>query len=220
MTVYADGKPFSSVRAVTQDKVFSLGDSSWHSMDYSMEGQAIVIDTKGRTFYALLTRPDESEYSRKVANYALLPMVPEFKRNPMTDTYAVEKGTESLDRMATRQRNMVKIKGPVELPRTRPNPDLYRGPRELDAWPIFVTFDKPDDPMSVREVSPESIGISRITIEITKDDVTTGILDRLKWGNSYRRRHFDGSNSIAQDMRNPDFRSRMSIYDFTTQSAK
>lgn len=44
---------------------------------------------------------------------------------------------------------------------------------------MFVTFDDPSDPKTVREVSPESIGVSRITIEITDEDVTTGIEERL-----------------------------------------
>src|SRR3546814_5540523 len=56
---------------------------------------------------------------------------------------AVERGTESLDRMAATQRAMVKIAGPVDLPRTRPNPFPGGNPRELGAWPLFVTFDDP-----------------------------------------------------------------------------
>src|SRR3546814_21113914 len=83
---------------------------------------------------------------------------------------AVERGTESLDRMAATQRAMVKIAGPVDLPRTRPNPFPGGNPRELGAWPLFVTFDDPRNPRPVREVSPDNVGVSRIQIKITGDD--------------------------------------------------
>src|SRR3546814_15700091 len=99
---------------------------------------------------------------------------------------AVERGTESLDRMAATQRAMVKIAGPVDLPRTRPNPFPGGNPRELGAWPLFVTFDDPRNPRTVREVSPDNVGVSRITIEITGDDPSAGIERNLPWLPNYR----------------------------------
>lgn len=100
MTVYIGDKAFSSVRAVTQKQGFSAADSSGQAVTRSLQGEAVIIDANGRTYYALLSKPNEAQYGLKVANYALLPLVPEFKRNPITDTYAVERGTESLDRLA------------------------------------------------------------------------------------------------------------------------
>lgn len=61
------------------------------------------------------------------------------------------------------------------------------------AWPLFVTFGNPNDPKTVREVSPDSIGISRITIEITKGDVTVGIGERLPWRQGYGEKRLSGA---------------------------
>lgn len=71
---------------------------------------------------------------------------------------------------------MVKVEGAYDLPRTLP-PRRNREPTQI--WPMFVTFSNPSDPRTVREVSPEAIGVDRITIEITDEDVTTGIEARL-----------------------------------------
>ena len=48
-----------------------------------------------------------------------------------------------------------------------------------DTWPMFVTFGDPDDPKTVREVSASELGVRNITIEITDEDVTEGIEERL-----------------------------------------
>jgi hypothetical protein len=199
MTVYVGDKPFSSVRAVLQEQVFSVADSSGQAVKRSLKGEAVIIEANSRTYYALLGKPDEPEYGQKVANYALLPLVPEFRRNPETDMLAVERGTESLDRMAATQRAMVKIAGPVDLPRTRPNPFPGRNPRELDAWPLFVTFDDPRNPRTVREVSPDNVGVSRITIEITGDDPSAGIERNLPWLPNYSDRNFSGNRFQSLD---------------------
>lgn len=88
-----------------------------------------------------------------------------------------------LDLRARDQQAMVAIKGPQELKRFIPVDKLRRhkgsGDPDFPGWPMFVTFSDPSDPKTVREVSPESIGVSRITIEITDEDVTTGIEKRL-----------------------------------------
>src|SRR3546814_16577189 len=106
---------------------------------------------------------------------------------------AVERGTESLDRMSATQRAMVKIAGPVDLPRTRPNPFPGGNPRELGAWTQFVTFDDPRNPRTVREVSHDTVGVSRITIEITGDDKRAGIEGNLPWNPNYSDKN--GSNT-------------------------
>lgn len=192
MTIYVGDTAFSSVRSVKQEQVFSAADSSGQAVKRSLEGEAVIIEfADGNTVYALLGKPDEPEYAQKVAGYALLPLVPKFKRDPRTDTLAVERGTESLDRMADAQQQMVAVQGPQNLPRTRANPDPIHGPRGLDAWPMFVTFSNPADPKTVREVSPASIGVARITIEITDGDVTTGIRTRLAWLGEYPEPRLD-----------------------------
>lgn len=200
ITVYVGDKAFSSVRRVTQKQGFSAADSSGQAVKRAVQGQAVIIDIPGRsTIYALLSKPAEPEYAQKVAGYALLSHVPAFERDPKTDTLAVERGTESLDRMAAAQRAMVKIVGPVELPRNRPNSDSYRGPRSIDNWPMFVTFDNPTDPKTVRDLSPDSIGISRITIEIVDDGPTKGLEAKLPWLPEYYNKNFSGSRFQSLD---------------------
>src|SRR3546814_17066725 len=94
--------------------------------------------------------------------------------------------------MAATQRAMFKIAGPVDLPRTRPNPFPGGNPRELGAWPLFVTFDDPSNPRTVREVSPDNVGVSRITIEITGDDPSAGTKRNLQWHPNYSDRNYRG----------------------------
>ncbi len=46
---------------------------------------------------------------------------------------------------------------------------------------MMVRFRDLNDPKSVEKVDPEAIGVRRITVETTSDDVTTGIEKRLRW---------------------------------------
>ena len=48
-------------------------------------------------------------------------------------------------------------------------------------WPLMVRFRDIDDPKSVEKVDPEAIGVKRIVVETTSDDVTTGIEKRIPW---------------------------------------
>ena len=48
-------------------------------------------------------------------------------------------------------------------------------------WPLMVRFRDIDDPKSVEKVDPEAIGVKRIMVETTSDDVATGIEKRLGW---------------------------------------
>ena len=50
-----------------------------------------------------------------------------------------------------------------------------------DTWPMMVRFRNINDPKSVERVKPEAIGVKRILLETTSDDVTTGIEKRLGW---------------------------------------
>src|SRR3546814_9577558 len=72
-------------------------------------------------------------------------------------------------------------------------------PRELGAWPLFVTFDDPRNPRTVREVSPDNVGVSRITIEITGDDPSAGIERNLPWLPNYSDRNFSGNRFQSLD---------------------
>src|SRR3546814_9590059 len=54
MTVYVGDKPFSSVRAVLQEQVSSVADSSGQAVKRSLKGEAVIIEANSRTYYALL----------------------------------------------------------------------------------------------------------------------------------------------------------------------
>jgi hypothetical protein len=91
---------------------------------------------------------------------------------------------------------MVKVQGPKDLPRTLPS---RNGRPPMQAWPMFVTFEDPKDPKTIREVSPDDIGVKRITIEITEEDVTKGIEGQLTWLPRYYNRQFSGERYASLD---------------------
>ena len=175
MTIHAGGQQFSSVRHVKVTEGMSI-------VSRKVEGEAVVIDRNGRTYYALLSRPENADYAAFVAGMALRDHVPrdDAQRSEIQqaiDEWYEERSTQdSFGDAAEFLQAMVKVEGARDLPRTLP-PRRNREP--MQASPMFVTFSNPSDPRTVREVSPEAIGIDRITIEITDEDVTTGIEERL-----------------------------------------
>ncbi len=48
-------------------------------------------------------------------------------------------------------------------------------------WPMMVRFADANDPSSVERVDPAAIGVKRILLETTNEDVTVGIQKRLRW---------------------------------------
>ena len=48
-------------------------------------------------------------------------------------------------------------------------------------WPLMVRFGDINDPKTVEQVDPDTIGVKRIVLETTRADVTTGIEKRLGW---------------------------------------
>ena len=89
-------------------------------------------------------------------------------------------------------------------------------------WPLMVRFRDIKDPTSVEPVDPDTIGVKRIVLETTSDEVTTGIEKRLdvsfwrRWGEIHRQ----GMSQEGGVMNNPYFTSlagTLSRRDFTTQ---
>lgn len=176
MTVEVDTpdgvKRYSSVREIKQEEIATALASSGRRVKTTLRGEAVVMDLPGRNtpVFALLSRPDNADYAKGVAPNAL-------RAGMAADTGP----GDYLDRMAREQQAMVAVEGPRELSRFRER----RGEPPADQWPMFVAFDDPADPKTVREVSPESIGVRRILVEITDEDVTTGIGGRLPWLGDY-----------------------------------
>ncbi len=48
-------------------------------------------------------------------------------------------------------------------------------------WPMMVRFADINDPKSVERVDPAAVGVKRILLETTREDVTVGIERRLGW---------------------------------------
>jgi hypothetical protein len=216
MTIYADGKAFSSVRGIEQEEISSVQDSSGRTVKRRLHGEAVVLDLAGRTYFALLGKPDNADYSLlTVTATSLGPLVQQVPNQDgdATQQRQLRDPAYHLDDMAERSRAMTEIKGAHPLPRQVRARD---GKRWEDNWPTFVTLDDPNDPRTARLVRPENIGVTEITIEITDDDVSTGIEQRLPWWRAYRDKRFDGTSSVMQDMRSNDIRNWLNGGWFTT----
>lgn len=199
MTIYAKGKAFSSVRHVEVEEASSIVDSGGSTVKRRVEGEAVVLDLNGRTYYALLSRPDNADYAQFVAGMALSRFIPlPAQKNDVdqaVDDYRRENSLQdSFGDAASGLQAMVQIEGPRDLPRTLPP---RRNRLSMQAWPMFVTFGDPKDPRTVREVSPDAIGVERITIEITDEDVTMGIERRLEWLHALGGRYLTGRSTAV-----------------------
>ena len=188
ITIYAGGKSYSSVRGVEQEEVSSIQDSSGRTIHTKLQGQAVILDLPGgQTAYALLSGKDSPQQAQYIAGAALMPMIRKHEKYPRYDDLSSEPG-DTMDENAEDEQAMVKVVGPRDLPRVRTVNALGRPyAKPVPLWPMFVTFGDPKDPKTVREVSPDSIDVDRITIEITDEDVTAGIVGRLGWLELYSR---------------------------------
>jgi len=187
MTIYVntpDGeKAFSSVRQVRVEEVKSLADSSGLSQRVQLEGEAVILDLTGGPVFALLNKPDNRDYGHYIV-YAALSPTPQVEADSaeQDDLLSNHRGaTAYFDDRAKRLQEMVKVKGPRELPRARASHHPDRNPQPVALWPMFVRFSDLADPASVRELSPDEIGVTRITIEITRDPVSKQIFNWLPW---------------------------------------
>ena len=190
LTIYAGGKDYSSVREVRVTEISSIQSSIGKKAKYELSGEAVVLDIPGRSapVFALLARPDDADYATYAPRVALMKFI-----EPVPRDY----GADDMDRQALELQRMVAVAGPRELPRTIPSP--WRDGTLRQTWPFLVTFDTIADPKTVREVSPDSIGVERITLEITDEPVTTGIEGRLGWLHRYKAegRTLNGSDGIS-----------------------
>lgn len=153
-----------------------------------MTGEAVAVDLQGsKTLFALLDGSPLSAITQKL------------QAKP-SDWYAVDKALKDTE-------------GVFDVPRTVAN---FRG-KQVDAWPMLVTFGDVADPRTVKRVDPddaaatlgEGIRIRRITVEMTDDDVTTGIEKRLpeRFWSSWARAHNDEMEKNGGVMKNPYFQS-------------
>lgn len=209
MTVHIGDREFSTVRHVEVTEGMSI-------VSRKVEGEAVIIDANGRTYYALLSRPENADHAAFVAGMALRSQVPRAAprsgvQQAIDEYYEENAPQDSFGDAAEFLQAMVEVEGAHDLPRTIPGSN---GRPAMEAWPMFVTFTDPDDPRTVRVVSPEVIGVKRITIEITDEDVTKGIEGRLGWWREYENRRFDGTSRVFQDLTPKDIRNWMTVGHF------
>lgn len=84
-------------------------------------------------------------------------------------------------------------------------------PRE--DWPMMVRFGDVDVPTSAEPVDPKGVGVKRILLETTSDDLSAGIEDTLKWLG------VDGpkGNVVSGSTINPKFKETLRHYDFSSK---
>jgi hypothetical protein len=132
-----------------------------------IKGEAVAVDiAPGKTLFALLDQPERIV---PLAFDATIPMQP-------------RRGSKWPDHVFAHIRTLKSQTAVVTVPeRASPNrPEMY-------AYPKLVTFRDIRDPRSVESVEPgaleKSFGpgvkLRRITVQLTQDDVTTGIKKRL-----------------------------------------
>ena len=188
-------KTGSSVIEVRLSRGMAIGDSS--GVSSSLRGEAVVVDLPDGPLFVLLAAPDAGPPLQAMVPDALLGRRSSGPDEVMADTAKLGSTWSSEFK--------------AELPRRRNN-----GFKQGDnGWPLMVRFGNLDDLASVKRVSPEAIGIKRIVVETTKDDVTTGLGKRLEW-----LKTINGSLTrrlSAPDPTDPPFSAQLHGRDFSTE---
>jgi len=131
-------------------------------------GEAVAVDMPGgQTLFALLRSENEVGWASSI----MFLLSPRYQ------------GDDGYERTVYAIR---RHKGVRELPYVKP---VAGGRIKRDGYPMLVTFDDLSDPTSVKKVDPfdlaatfgEGVELKRITVQVTDDSVTTGIVERLPW---------------------------------------
>jgi hypothetical protein len=177
----------SSVYEVTAKKLVRFT-SEERAGSGGTRGQALVLDLPNGPVFVTLRMPVAGDDLGDRATFALLP---ETRRGDI-ESYvgAVGKlGSWFAEHKA-------------ELPR--------------EDWPVMVRFGDINDPSTVERVEPGSMGIKRILLETTSDNVSVGIEKKLAWLREAWRRldhrgsvDFSGNTSLAKQVTHGDFSTEL-----------
>lgn len=186
MTVEADTpqgvQTGSSVMEVRVSRGMAIGDNS--GVSSSLRGEAVVVDLPDGPIFALLKLPDAGPPLQEVVSDAL------------TGEHA--KSTDGIMQQFGKLGSTWFSEYKADLPRRR---DIGISLREDGAddsnWPMMVRFRDLNDPKSVEAVDPEAVGVKRIRLETTGDDVTTGLKKRLPWLDHLERYRTDPTNPFT-----------------------
>jgi hypothetical protein len=174
----------SSVIEVRTFRASEFPGATAGGVDGRIRGQAVAVDLGARgILFVLLKGRDSPTQIGSLAMPALLPQPPD------------PGGTA--DGLGNNIAALKRVRGAAPVP-----PETY---------PMLVRFGDIRNPASVAEVDPANVSASfgpgvrlrRMTAEITDDDVTTGIEERLPWWDEYRGRRLDGAPVGIEDLRNP-----------------
>jgi len=154
-------KSGSSVLEVRLARGMAVGDSS--GVSSGVFGEAVVVDLPSGPLFVLLKMPDAGPPLQAIVPEALLGRRSDGPDGVMSDTAKL--GSTWFGEYR------------AELPRTRDRGSQVSN----NNWPMMVRFRNLSDPMSVEEVLPDAVGVKRVLLETTHDDVTTGIEQRLRW---------------------------------------
>lgn len=165
-------------------------------IDLRVTGEAPVVDLGARgVLFALLRQLGNYEWPGMVM-YMLVPPRP---REPFIEQF----------------QRMLSLKGEITLPRQWP-PAGHLPARS--AYPLLVTLGDMMNPKSAAEVDPDDlaatfgagVSLNKITVELTEDEITTGIQERLPWLPDYYDRKLDGKGihdglNFANHLNSTDF---------------
>ena len=190
--------------------------STWVSGEYSLQpgkvssrvrGEAVTIDLGQRgVMFALL----RSEYSVDWAGGALMSATKpvtydEAKAAGLTPDYnpSFEMGMQRM--MALRERHDI----PRHVNNVFARAEASRNGGKLPSfYPIMVTFGDIADPKSVTKLDPDNLAVrfgkgvklKRITVELTTDEVTTGIEKKLVWLSDLKKYQKDPNNIFTSTL--------------------
>lgn len=206
MTVEVDTpqgvKTGSSVMEVRIARGMAIGDHS--GVSSSLRGEAVVVDLPDGPIFVLLDLPDAGPPFLSAVGDALRGRRSTTPDEAMADTAAL--GSTWFSEYK------------ADLPRRREIGSALREDGGDDSnWPMMVRFSDLSDPTTVELVDPDAVGVTRIRLETTSDEVTTGIEERLKWLPSHR-----GSlvkRSAGDFSLNPAFGVGVTEADFSTEIA-
>lgn len=165
------------------------------AIGYEVRGEAVVVDLPGGTLFALLSNVRRGHsYQTYLLNDALQDGV---ATPPLSRHY---KGWEWAEERAEAR---------------RVKPTIILSPKD---YPAFVWFKDLRDPSSVQSIDPDKmsevygleVGIQRVLITVTDDEITKGIRRRLPWLESYAEKYLDGVRASG----GASLASRLNTLDF------
>jgi hypothetical protein len=143
----------SAVYEVTAHRTLALT-AHEHAGGGGTRGEAVVVDLPNGPMFVTLKMPVSGNGLGTVATLTLAPST----RRGDVDAYI-----DAVRTLGDAREGEVK----AALPRAD--------------WPLMVRFGDINDPKTVEQVDPDTIGVKRIVLETTRADVTTGIEKRLGW---------------------------------------